>query len=67
LLAICYLGILLVPDLAWCIATDLREPGLDGNWRGSFGHKNIAAAVMAMLLFSASTSFVPAAGSPAWR
>ena len=51
LLAICYLGILLVPDLTVHHATDLQEPGLDGNWRGSFGHKNIAAAVMAMLLF----------------
>jgi O-antigen ligase len=51
LLAICYLGILLVPDLTVHHATDLQEPGLAGNWRGSFGHKNIAAAVMAMLLF----------------
>jgi O-antigen ligase len=51
LLAICYLGILLAPNLSIHLATDAQEPGLAGNWRGSFGHKNEAAAVMAMLLF----------------
>jgi O-antigen ligase len=51
LLAVCYLGILLVPQLSIHLATDAQEPGLVGNWRGSFGHKNEAAAVMAMLLF----------------
>lgn len=51
LLAICYLGILLMPRLSIHLATDLQEPGLAGNWRGSFGHKNVAAGVMAMLLF----------------
>ena len=51
LLAICYLGILLAPDLSIHLATDPQEPGLAGNWRGSFGHKNVAAAIMAMLLF----------------
>jgi O-antigen ligase len=52
LLAICYLGILLAPNLSIHLATDAQEPGLAGNWRGSFGHKNEAAAVMAMLLFA---------------
>ena len=34
------------------LATDAQEPALAGNWRGSFGHKNMAAAaVMAMVLF----------------
>ncbi|MCE4222451.1 O-antigen ligase family protein [Methylobacterium sp. C25] len=51
LLALCYVGMIVVPDLAIHQAHDLQEPGLAGNWRGSFGHKNAAAAVMAMLLF----------------
>jgi O-antigen ligase len=51
LLATCYLGILLAPNLSIHLATDAQEPGLAGNWRGSFGHKNGAAAMMAMLLF----------------
>jgi O-antigen ligase len=51
LLATCYLGILLAPELSIHLATDAQEPGLAGNWRGTFGHKNMAAAVMAMLLF----------------
>ena len=51
LLVICYFGIVLEPNLSIHLATDPQEPGLAGNWRGSFGHKNIAAAVMAMLLF----------------
>ena len=32
-------------------ATDPQEPLLAGDWRGTFGHKNVAAGVMAMLLF----------------
>jgi O-antigen ligase len=51
LLAVCYLGILLAPNLSMHLATDTQEPQLAGNWRGAFGHKNLAAAVMAMLLF----------------
>ena len=51
LLAVCYVGILLVPHLSIHQVTDPQEPALAGNWRGSFGHKNVAAAVMAMLLF----------------
>jgi O-antigen ligase len=51
LLAVCYLGILLVPNLSIHLATDVQEPALAGNWRGPFGHKNNAAGVMAMLLF----------------
>ncbi|HEV3499857.1 MAG TPA: O-antigen ligase [Bradyrhizobium sp.] len=51
LLAICYLGLLLAPNLSMHMATDAQEPALAGNWRGSFGHKNVAAAMMAMLLF----------------
>jgi O-antigen ligase len=51
LLAVCYLGILLTPNLSIHLATDVQEPALAGNWRGVFGHKNMAAAVMAILLF----------------
>ena len=51
LLAICYLGLLLAPNLSIHLATDAQEPALAGDWRGSFGHKNMAAAMMAMLLF----------------
>ncbi|SHG65781.1 O-antigen ligase family protein [Bradyrhizobium erythrophlei] len=51
LLAVCYLGILLVPNLSIHLATDIQEPQLAGNWRGAFGHKNVAASVMAMVVF----------------
>jgi O-antigen ligase len=51
LLAVCYLGVLLVPNLSIHLATDIQEPQLAGNWRGAFGHKNVAASVMAMLVF----------------
>ena len=51
LLATCYLGILLAPDLSIHLATDTAGTRLAGNWRGSFGHKNVAAGVMAMLVF----------------
>ena len=50
LLAICYLGLLLAPDLSIHLATDAQEPALAGDWRGSFAHKNVAAAVMVMVL-----------------
>lgn len=51
LLAVCYLGILLAPNFSIHQVTDLREPLLAGDWRGAFGHKNVAAGVVAMLLF----------------
>jgi O-antigen ligase len=51
LLAVCYLGLLLVPNLSIHLATDAQEPALAGAWRGVFGHKNMAAGMMAMLLF----------------
>jgi O-antigen ligase len=51
LLAICYLGLLFAPELSMHLATDAQEPSLAGNWRGAFGHKNMAAAIMAMVLF----------------
>jgi O-antigen ligase len=51
LLATCYLGVLLAPQLSIHLATDAQEPALAGDWRGTFGHKNMAAAMMVMLLF----------------
>jgi O-antigen ligase len=51
LLAICYLGLLLIPDYAMHTAQDTLEPQLAGDWRGVFAHKNIAAPAMAMLLY----------------
>jgi O-antigen ligase len=51
LLAICYLGVMLAPDLSMHLASDAQEPQLAGDWRGSFGHKNVTAAIMAMLVF----------------
>jgi O-antigen ligase len=51
LLALCYLGLLLVPNLSIHLATDAQEPALAGAWRGSFGHKNMAAGMMSMILF----------------
>jgi O-antigen ligase len=51
LLAVCYIGLLLAPNLSTHLATDVQEPQLAGDWRGSFGHKNVAAAIMAMLVF----------------
>ncbi len=51
LLALCYLGILLAPKLSMHTAGDMFEEHLAGDWRGTFGHKNVAAPVMAMLVF----------------
>ena len=51
LLAACYLGLLLAPELSIHQTTDVVEPMLAGNWRGVFSHKNAAAAIMAMLVF----------------
>lgn len=51
LLATCYAGLVLMPEYAIHQPRDYLEPALAGNWRGAFGHKNAAAAVMAMMLF----------------
>jgi O-antigen ligase len=50
-LVTCYLGVLLVPQLAVHQATDFLEPEHAGNWRGLFAHKNQAGAVMVMIVF----------------
>lgn len=62
LLGLCYLGMILVPDLAIHQPTDTQEPALAGAWRGVFGHKNAAAAVIAMVLFIGVAVF--RAGAP---
>jgi O-antigen ligase len=51
LLAVCFLGIVFAPHLSMHTAFDTQEPHLAGDWRGVFGHKNVAAAVTAMVLF----------------
>ncbi|TQF26724.1 ligase [Bradyrhizobium sp. UNPF46] len=63
LLALCYLGVFLAPHYAIHTALDITEPQLAGDWRGSFGHKNIASPVMTILVYvgiylSAVGSFV---------
>lgn len=50
-LAVCYLGVLLAPQLAIHQATDFLEPEHAGSWRGLFTHKNQAAATMVLIIF----------------
>ncbi len=50
-LAVCYLGVLLVPQYAVHQATDFLEPEHSGNWRGVFAHKNEAGANMVLFIF----------------
>lgn len=50
-LGLCYLGILLAPQLAIHQATDFLEPEHAGSWRGLFPHKNQAGAMMAVFFF----------------
>ncbi|WP_128929122.1 O-antigen ligase family protein [Bradyrhizobium guangxiense] len=63
LLALCYLGVFLAPQYSMHTALDITEPQLAGDWRGSFGHKNVASPVMTILVYvgiylSAVGSFV---------
>ncbi|QIP06041.1 O-antigen ligase family protein [Bradyrhizobium symbiodeficiens] len=51
LLALCYLGVFLAPHYSIHTALDIGEPQLAGDWRGSFGHKNIASPVMTILVY----------------
>jgi len=50
--ALCFLGVLLVPDLAIHTARDATEQRLAGNWRGVFSHKNELAAVANLFVFT---------------
>ncbi|MDN5003626.1 O-antigen ligase family protein [Bradyrhizobium sp. GCM10027634] len=63
LLVVCYLGVILAPQYSIHSALDITEPQLAGDWRGSFGHKNVASPVMTILVYvgiylSAAGSFV---------
>jgi O-antigen ligase len=50
-LAACYLGVALAPQLTIHQASDVIEPELAGDWRGVFGHKNEASVVMVLFVF----------------
>jgi O-antigen ligase len=63
LLTLCFLGVFLAPQYSIHTALDITEPQLAGDWRGSFGHKNVASPVMTILVYvgiylSAVGSFV---------
>lgn len=45
------LGVIALPDRAIHQATDSLEQSLAGDWRGHFGHKNVAAAAMVYAIF----------------
>jgi len=51
LLALCFLGVVLAPQYSIHTALDVTEPQLAGDWRGSFGHKNVASPVMTILVY----------------
>jgi O-antigen ligase len=50
-LMLCYLGVMIAPGRSIHQLTDLQEPQLAGDWRGVFGHKNGAAAMMVLFSF----------------
>lgn len=50
-LGLCWFGVMAVPHLAIHQPQDIVEPEIAGGWRGIFGHKNIAASVMAVFVF----------------
>jgi O-antigen ligase len=51
ILAACYIGVALFPHYSVHQASDIAEPGLAGDWRGFFTHKNGAGAAMVVLIF----------------
>jgi O-antigen ligase len=50
-LAVCYLGVVLAPQLAIHQPADFVEPEHAGSWRGLFPHKNQAGATMVLFIF----------------
>jgi O-antigen ligase len=50
-LALSYIGVALLPTLAVHQAGDFLEPQLAGDWRGVYGHKNLASQLFANLAF----------------
>jgi O-antigen ligase len=51
ILLLCYFGVLFAPSLSIHQSGDFLEPELAGSWRGVFGHKNEASAVMVIFIF----------------
>ncbi len=51
LLALSYFGVIFMPEYSVHQASDLGEPALAGDWRGVFGHKNLASAVFVFVAF----------------
>jgi O-antigen ligase len=58
-----YFGVIFMPQYAVHQASDIVEPGLAGDWRGVFGHKNAASAIFSMIAFIGI--FVARSGRPA--
>lgn len=50
-LAACFFGVAFIPQFSIHQPTDIAEPGLAGDWRGFFTHKNGAGAAMVLLIF----------------
>ncbi len=50
-IVVCYLGVLLAPNLAIHQPTAFVEPELAGDWRGLFAHKNEAGPTMVLFIF----------------
>jgi O-antigen ligase len=50
--AMCFLGVLLVPEFAMHTTRDASEQTLAGDWRGVFSHKNELAAVSNLFVFT---------------
>ena len=50
-LALCYAGVIFMPELSIHQSSDVAEPEIAGDWRGFFAHKNGAGASMAILVF----------------
>lgn len=46
-----YFGVLFVPARGIHQASDVAEAALAGDWRGHFGHKNVASAAMGFAVF----------------
>lgn len=51
ILVLSFTGVVFIPELSIHQATDISEPVLAGDWRGVFGHKNIAGPMMVIFIF----------------
>ena len=50
-LALCYFGVVALPNVAIHHTGDLLEPHLTGLWRGLFQHKNVSSPIMVIFIF----------------